>query len=127
MPTIGGQTLIDLVTDFEQTTRMNPAGGYAGLVLGSYNFGDPAELLLGVTVPARGERTPLLGCECGEWGCWPLLARIRVADSTVIWDDFAQPHRPDRDYSGFGPFRFPEPDYRGAVADLGARLALERH
>jgi hypothetical protein len=125
VPMIGAVTLIDLVTDFEQAGNLRPVGGYAGLVLEHYEFGDPADFLLGAGRPTPDDRTPLLGCECGEWGCWPLLARIRVADGKVVWDDFAQPHRPDRDYAGFGPFRFPEPDYRAAVADLRARLGLE--
>jgi hypothetical protein len=123
VPTVGSQTLVELVTDFERSNDMDPVGGYAGLVLDHYAFGDPAEYLLGIHRPPRRERVPLLGCECGEWGCWPLMARIRIDDGKVIWDDFTQPHRLDRDYSGFGPFRFPEPDYRGAVADLCSRLA----
>lgn len=87
-----------------------------------YDFGDSADHLVGVHRRPSSDRVPLLGCECGDWGCWPLMARIRVAHGKVIWDDFVQPHRPDRDYSGFGPFRFPEPDFRIAVLDLRARL-----
>jgi hypothetical protein len=38
---------------------------------------------------ATGPKTPVLGCECGERGCWPLMARIAVtpddAHSPVNW------------------------------------------
>ena len=67
-----------------------------------------------------------LGCQCGEWGCWPLETRLRLADGVVTWDSFRQPHRPKRDYSGFGPFRFDEQQYRDAVFDVFAALASDR-
>jgi hypothetical protein len=31
----------------------------------------------------------LLGCDCGEVGCWPLEARIIADAETVIWTGFA--------------------------------------
>ncbi len=68
-----------------------------------YDFGDSANHLVGIHRRPGSDRVPLLGCECGDWGCWPLM-------------------HPDRDYSEFGPFRFPEPDFRIAVLDLRARL-----
>jgi hypothetical protein len=63
-------------------------------------------------------RVYLLGCQCGEVGCWPLLARIRAEDESVVWDSFEQPNRKDRNYSGFGPFVFDAEQYREAVAAL---------
>jgi hypothetical protein len=39
------------------------------------------------------DKTVLLICECGEPGCWPLMARIDVTANTVVWTDFEQPHR----------------------------------
>lgn len=51
------------------------------------------------------EKTVLLGCECGEPGCWPLMARVEVGAEQVAWSDFEQPHRRDNwAYAGFGPF-----------------------
>src|SRR4051812_46116737 len=58
-----------------------------------------------------GAKTPVLGCECGEWGCWPLMARIAMTAELVIWDSFEQPHRKTRDYTAFGPFRFDRNQY----------------
>lgn len=62
----------------------------------------------------------VLGCGCGEWGCWPLSAAITVHGETVTWSHFSQPHRPDRNYREFGPFTFAAAEYRAA-----ARRAME--
>jgi hypothetical protein len=98
----------------------DPTGGYAGPVLDNYRFGDLGLYLAGQQQPRPGARVPLLGCECGEWGCWPLLATVTIADGIAEWSDFGQPHRPERDYSRFGPLRFVEADYRAAVASVAS-------
>jgi len=35
-----------------------------------------------------------------------MYARVVATDETVVWSEFAQPYRPERDYGGFGPFLF---------------------
>src|SRR5687767_544224 len=62
------------------------AGAYAGLW---------PELWADLPEQYGDGRAAVLGCECGEPGCWPLRARITVAEYTVTWDDFVQPYRPD--------------------------------
>lgn len=57
---------------------------------------------------------------CGEWGCWPLLARIVETNASVTWTDFEQPFRPARDDSTFGPFAFERVAYDTALAALQA-------
>ena len=55
-----------------------------------------------------------------------LLAAVRVDrldKGHVIWDQFTQPFRPQRDYSGFGAFVFGERQYRMAVAEVAAAVA----
>lgn len=115
VPVVAGRSLVDMVADYELAQGFEPTGGYAGLVLASYDFGDLRAYLLGQQEPWPGGRVPLLGCQCGEWGCWPLLATVTVQAGAVSWSRFEQPHRPDRDYSGFGPFTFAERVYRAAV------------
>jgi hypothetical protein len=67
--------------------------------------------------PGADRRADLLGCaDCGEVGCWPLEVCIDVDDAVVTWRSFRQPHRPDRDYTGLGPFRFDAAAYRAALA-----------
>jgi hypothetical protein len=113
---VDSRSLTDLVAEFESRAGYEPAGGYAGLVPEHYDLGDLSLYLMGEQVPWPGHEVALLGCECGEWGCWPLVAHVVAADGIVEWSGFRQPHRPGWRYQGFGPFRFPEQRYRLAVA-----------
>jgi hypothetical protein len=65
----------------------------------------------------------LLGCECGEVGCWPLQCSVRSDGHMVTWDNFKQPHRPERSYSQFGPFIFAQDRYEATVAILCEELS----
>jgi hypothetical protein len=42
---------------------------------------------------------------------------VRVEDAAVTREGFRQPHRPKRDYAGFGPFVFDLSTYRAAVTE----------
>lgn len=118
VPSVDGVLLTDLIDRFESVADMRPRGDhYGGLVPAAHApFG---EHLLG---RAAGSRVPLLGCSCGDGGCWPLLAGIFASEDAVVWKDFEQPHRPSRDYTGFGPFRFDRVQYDSAVQELLTRL-----
>ena len=71
----------------------------------------------------EGDDTFVLGCGgCGEVGCWPLGCRIRIDGEMVRWDSFSQPHRPNRDYSEFGPFIFERAQYLHAVCPWQAKV-----
>lgn len=63
--------------------------------------------------------TVLLGCGCGEWGCWPLTARVEVGTDRVVWSHFRQGHR-DWDLGDLGPFRFERAQYEAALSVLGS-------
>ncbi|MDT0275196.1 hypothetical protein [Blastococcus goldschmidtiae] len=113
-PVVDGTPLTDLVADFEIAQGFGElAGTYAGIVVGADGRPLVGELL------GDGRRS-LLGCECGDTGCWPLEAEIRFDDWSVTWDGFAQPHRPRWAYGGFGPFVFVTEDYRAAVERFSA-------
>ena len=80
----------------------------------------PGRHLLGAPVPylqgtGDDERVTLLACECGEPGCWPLVARVRLTGDVVEWSDFEQPHRPNWSYAALGPFRFARAQYETAL------------
>jgi hypothetical protein len=123
VPAIDGVLLTDLVGTYELGLAMDPAGhAYGGLVPALYRFGAMDRHYRGGSTEAFGPAIPVLGCECGEWGCWPLLARISVCPDGVTWDEFAQPRRPVRDYSGLGPFHFTRDQYEDALADLSLAL-----
>ncbi|SDN97417.1 hypothetical protein SAMN05660199_01003 [Klenkia soli] len=116
VPVVDGVSLVDLVGAFETSRGYDLPGSYAGLARGE-DF-DPA--LWRPTRRGR-RRTTVLGCECGQAACWPLRTRIRTVGHQVMWDSFDQPHRPDRDYSGFGSFTFDAGQYSAALADPAGR------
>jgi hypothetical protein len=116
VPVVDSRSLVDLAHEFESSAGYEPAGRYAGLVLEHYDFGDINSYLMGEQLPWPGRDVALLGCECGEWGCWPLVARVVADDGIVEWSEFRQPHRSSWHYQGLGPFRFPEQQYRLAAA-----------
>ena len=116
-PVVNGTPMTELVGSFEATRGYEPAGGYAGIVLGP--SGDPAYArdLTEHRRFRRARRVAVLGCECGETGCWPLEAAVHVNKTTVTWTEFRQPHRPQWSYAGFGPFVFDASTYRAAVSE----------
>ena len=114
---VDGVSLVEEVAAFEARRKYSPSGGYAGIIPAYFNFGDLRRYFEGHAErpwPSPG-RTCLLGCDCGELGCWPLTAAIAVSTDEVIWSDFAQPHRPKWNYEGFGPFVFDRAQYADAV------------
>jgi hypothetical protein len=78
LPVVDGVRLTDLIAEFERARHYEPTGGYAGLVPSFFRLGRLDEYFMGVNAEpvVAGGRYYLLGCECGEAGCWPLEARI---------------------------------------------------
>jgi hypothetical protein len=126
VPIVNGVRLTTLIKEFESEHQFEPVGGYAGIVPTHFNFGalDQYSMALNSTLPDH--RCYLLGCECGEVGCWPLEARIVVSDQKTAWESFRQPFRPERDYSCFGPFKFDLEQYRRSVAELASAFQREQ-
>jgi hypothetical protein len=126
-PAVNHTPLTEMIAKFELEQHFEPAGGYGGLVPRWFNYGSLDRYFLGDVDQnsyfARIGGIYLLGCQCGEVGCWPLMARIRVDPESVVWDSFQQPHRPERNYSCFGPFVFDAEQYRAAVAVLRAEFS----
>jgi len=111
-PVVDGTSLRELVTAYETSHSFETAGGYAGVVLG---YRSAADHFLGERL-RNGRIVQLLGCDCCDGsGCWPLECRIRITNDQVLWTSFRQPHRSERDYSGFGPFAFSATHYRAAL------------
>lgn len=85
---INGRRLIDLARGIEQpfaTTEKRPylAGAYQNLEPWAVLL--PAQYLL----PENDNHIPvLIYGACGDWGCWPLEARITVETDKVIWHNF---------------------------------------
>jgi hypothetical protein len=124
IPRIDGTPLTELIDRFETNAGMQPAGGaYGGLIPQFFRFGPIEEHFHGRSTDAMGPKTPVLGCACGEWGCWPLMARIAVTADHVTWDCFEQPHRKTRDYTAFGTFQFDRRSYDDALQALNTTIS----
>ena len=128
-PVVNGSLLSDMTLAFEQEQQFEPAGGYGGLIPTWFDYGPLQSYFLGDFKSGsyfeKMGSIYVLGCQCGEVGCWPLVCKVHRISGQIVWDSFQQPHRRERDYSQFGPFVFGEPQYRDAVADLERQLSEE--
>ncbi len=124
VPYVDGSNFADTVAAFEQLSGFRPAGAYGGLIPSYFNYGPLEKYFLGRADNYWKKKGGIyiLGCQCGEVGCWPLFCKVTVESESVIWDRFKQPHRLDRDYSGFGPFVFDLVDYKREVASCVVEL-----
>lgn len=129
-PCIDGTALSDLAKAYEITRGYDdPAGGYGGLVPDYMRFGPLDDYFLGRgKSPCRQDDGTqyMLGCQCGEVGCWPLIGRVVELPDAYEWRDFYNPYREARDYQGFGPFRFEASGYAQAVAQMMKELTESR-
>lgn len=110
VPLVDGKPLTELIDVFEARAKMQPTGEMYGGFVADARDADSFR-------PGKGRF--VLACSCGAPDCWPLLADITVDGDTVVWNEFRQPRRKDRDYTRFGPFRFGRAQYEKAVAELG--------
>src|SRR5262245_42822457 len=101
-PRVDGVMLTTLAEQFERSHGLNdPAGGYGGLIPEFLRYGPLDRYFLGKSeiLASTPGRIFVLGCQCGEVGCWPLTCLVNTRDSEITWQSFEQPHRPARDYS----------------------------
>jgi len=119
-PVVNGIPLRELAAAAEAAAaasdgRPELAGAYAGLHDGD-ELKWPSKHFLGRPELQWFEDgdTVLLGCTCGEWGCWPLTAQVGIDDAAVSWSGFRNGHR-DWDLSGLGPFAFERAQYEAAL------------
>jgi hypothetical protein len=92
------------------------AGDYAPLALS--DFRSDSRHSLGVPIASWFEDgdTVLMGCTCGEWGCWPLTAQVEVNVATVRWSQSRNGHRDSWDLAALGSFEFERGQYLDALA-----------
>lgn len=117
---VNGRKLSQLAGEVElpfARAEGNPslAGSYASLAValvgGDHFRGEPS-----LTWFEDGD-TVLLGCHCGEWGCWPLTAEVTVTEDRVVWSHFRQGHR-EWDLAALGQFEFDRAQYEAALEEL---------
>lgn len=127
---VDGRSLSELVGEVERlpaSAEGSPslAGNYAGLAPWAFE-GDGARSVSAHYLGGEGshlhagprKKTVLLGCPCGEAGCWPLMARVEVTPDEVVWDEFEQPHREGWSYEALGPLHFAREQYETALREL---------
>lgn len=77
----------------------------------------PVGIVLADLAGEKAEKVSLYDCECGCFGCWPLLVQISVCEKTISWSNFEQPHRGPNsraswwNYGELGPFEFDREQY----------------
>lgn len=120
---INDRNLVEIVREVElhfcaQEGRPHRAGKYVGLSPEEIFL--PSPRLLGEPTTfydydsSKG-KIAVLGCGCGDVGCWPFWVKIKVREDVVIWDGFEQPHRPAWRYDGLRPFVFDRRQYFSAL------------
>ena len=120
---INGRNLVDIVREVElpcsaRDGKPHRAGRYVGLPPEEIFL--PSPRLLGEPTTyydhdsAEG-KIAVLGCGCGDVGCWPLWVKIALRDDVVIWSGFEQPHRPGWRYDEIRPFVFDRTQYLSAI------------
>jgi hypothetical protein len=108
---IDGRDLIDWIRKIEllharEDGREDIAGAYAGLRLQEW-----------ADLPSLGYgRVAVLGCTCGEVGCWPLGVRIEIRPRTVIWRDILGAFSVEAIYEPLGRFIFDREQYEAEIA-----------
>ncbi|MDF2443166.1 MAG: hypothetical protein JWR01_1369 [Subtercola sp.] len=115
-PVVDGRPLSEVIAEFEGARGWTPDGGYGGLVPGLIRLGPAVEYWFGAGSPEG--RLFVLGCECGEMACWPLAVQLISSGDTITWQNFEQPHRPERDYSLISPLVFDRAAYLAAVLSV---------
>lgn len=120
-PYVNGTSLIELARRVElgQATKQSEpdlAGAYAGLAIGMTQLVDWKPWYLNDEPQSwfgDGDSC-LLGCTCGETGCWPLTAKVAVSHDRVTWSGFRTGHRA-WDLRMLGPFTFHRDQYKAAL------------
>jgi hypothetical protein len=116
---VNGRNLVDVLREVEvpfavREGKLHLAGSYVDLP--SEEVFLPSPRLLGEPTTYYDHDSPkgkiaVLGCECGDVGCWPFRVGITLRDDVVIWDDFEQPHRRAWRYDELRSFVFDRTRY----------------
>ncbi|MEC0129145.1 hypothetical protein [Paenibacillus pabuli] len=123
---INNENLIEIIKRYEVQFDPKIAGNYDGLNINFYKDIDEhffGELNENDLFNYDG-KTQILGCDCGEPGCWPLLIKISVSDEIIVWSDFEQPYRNEDsaggywDYSNLKPFVFHRKQYEEQIKEI---------
>ena len=127
-PYVDGVSLVDLARRAEAGPakadhQPDLAGSYAGLVVGEARWQDWYSGVDPQVGFGAGDSC-LLGCVCGDTGCWPLTAKITIGDDTVLWEGFRTRHRA-WDLAALGPFTFSRHAYDAALTSPTSEVSWD--
>ena len=120
IPLVDGLPLPEVIHAYEHAAGgiPGPLDDRGGLVSENYRSGPARENWFGLRdVSGRSGEIPVLGCSCGEWGCWPTYATVVFDDETVTWREFSNLDSA-LPLAQFGPLVFRREDYENAVSLL---------
>jgi hypothetical protein len=126
IPVIDGSPLPEILKVYEAKFAVKEghsdlAGKYSGIFIRdipsiiAFFSGDPPGIF------CYEDKISILDCECGAYGCWPMLVNITIDGNVVTWSDFEQPHRTSEsvtlfwDFSEFPSFKFSLAEYMKAL------------
>lgn len=120
---VNGRNLVDILREVElpfatREGRPDLAGSYVGLPPEEVFLPSPRLLGEPATFYDRDgteDKVSVLGCGCGDVGCWPFRVKIALRDDVVLWSDFEQPHRRAWRYDELRPFVFDRARYLSAL------------
>ncbi|TCZ79361.1 hypothetical protein E0485_05735 [Paenibacillus albiflavus] len=127
---INGENLVELIRRYENQFDPSIAGGYEGLnikFLNNIKEHFTGKLNEDDLFYYEG-KTLIMGCNCGEPGCWPILIKVIEEDEVIVWNEFEQPHRNEEsasghwDYSKFKPLRFNRKQYEEQLKIICEKL-----
>jgi hypothetical protein len=120
---VNGRNLVDVLREVELPFRAREgkpdlASRYVGLPPEEIFL--PSPRLLGEPTTYYDHdsvegKIAVLGCGCGDVGCWPFRVKITLREDVVIWDGFEQPHRRAWRYDEMRPFVFDRAQYLSAL------------
>ena len=120
---VNDRNLVEILREVElpfaaREGKPRSAGKYVGLP--SEDIFLPSPRLLGEPVKyydydSSQGKIAVLGCGCGDMGCWPFRVRITLREDVVVWDGFEQPHRHTWRYDELRPFVFDRTQYLSAL------------
>ncbi len=120
---VNGRSLIDLANEATKPKPPLERTVSSFIWMEQRVIAPPALHLLGRPGDGADEsfegRPYLLACNCGFAACGGIFASIVLNPSDVDWLGFGR--APDgRILAGFGPYRFPRPDYERAVRSIAS-------
>jgi hypothetical protein len=130
---INNENLIDILKDYEKQFGENNPGKYDGICIYYFDDIDIIKHFMGEAdkknILNYTGKTQILGCTCGEPGCWPFLIKINISGNVIIWNEYEQPFRSKKrcgekywNYSNLKALKFNRVEYENKLKNISAEI-----